>query len=248
MSPQVQTAESRDIYSTGREQKEGTLNAQRLSTSILARIARFSQYFNVASGTEFNGSFTVETETLPIFQSADAVMYRNVLTGATILVGPGGANGTYELGGVLVAGDTYSSQVLMIDDSTFGGNPPYDQFNLAGSLSPVLGDEADLRRSFSLSASSYTGQFFSTFPTLASMFDDVGAANPLLFTLGVYSHDEFGEPIAATLIANLTELRTPPAAVPEPATFSLFAAGLLGVLAARRGLRGANSSTTRRTP
>lgn len=195
--------------------------------------------FNVPDGTAFSGSFTLETETAPSVVNEEASVFRNVVTAASVAIGQGGSYGTYTLGGNMPDKD-YSSQLLLIDDSTFEGPIPFDQLSLGVTLDSVPGDAPGLLRGFSLNSWSTTGDLFTTRPTIETAFAPFVRPDTFIqFGFGVGSHDENGEEITSSLIANIDEIHV--RSVPEPGTLALMAFGLLGVFGVSRGRRVTNN-------
>jgi len=197
--------------------------------------------FGIPFGTVVNGSFTVETDTAPSYQDANVVQFRDLLTAATLTFGQDGLYGTFSLGGPAYH-TTYLSSATMIDDLAFLGNPPYDQVGLGASLAPVAGDPANFYRSFGLSAGTFDANIFTSPPSLDAPFGNAGtAARPLQFIFGVIHDDGVTVEQDAQLFMEVTDLHVATASVPEPATLSLFGAGLLASLAARRRRRVRNA-------
>lgn len=192
--------------------------------------------FGIPFGTVVTGSFTVETETAPYFQNENVAQFGDLLTAATLTFGLEGIYGTYSLGGPAFH-SSYLSNATMLDDLSFAGNPPYDQVGLGASLALVAGDPANFYRSFSLSAGTFDADIFTSAPSLDAPFGNAGtAARPLQFIFGVIQDDGVTEQ-DAQLFMEVTDLHVATASVPEPATLTLFGAGLLASLATRRRRR-----------
>src|SRR5690349_9709103 len=78
------------------------------------------------SGTTFTGTFTYESET-PATVDTDAVkIYNGALTAATFSFGPGGSLGVFAFDGTHNPGFTSPSDILVLNDLEYDGNPPFD--------------------------------------------------------------------------------------------------------------------------
>ena len=190
-------------------------------------------------GTAFTGSFTYETET-PISNSAPGfTRYTNAITAGSISFGAGGSLGSFSF--APFPDGTQLSYISFVNDVEFGGNPPYDQFNLGFSLGNAPGDSPYLHRYVSFSTGDYTAQ---QLPAGLTLLDPLPVAALLSnfhqLSFGYTLYDAAGEYVEDSYVGsqNITlTLASAPSSVPEPATVSLLAAGLAGIWLASRGRR-----------
>ncbi len=189
------------------------------------------------SGTTFTGTFTYESETAAAFESDTVKIYNGALTAATFSFGPGGSLGVFGFDGTHNPGFTSPSDILVLNDLEYEGNPPFDQFNLSSSLGRLPTDPANVFRSWGFGAFGFdTGvvpagwslldplpidSLLTGFHSFSFGYSQYGADGQLLYSAGVGSSD--------------VTLRQVQRSVPEPGTWSLLAVGLAGIwLAARR--------------
>lgn len=196
--------------------------------------------FGLPNNTEFTGSFTLETDTAPLYADANIGLYDNPITELTLNVGPNGSLGQFTLGQQFGPGDARSSSVSMFNDFIYAGNAPFDQFNMNFALSSAPGDDPLLRRTLAFNAYSgewVPGDLFDSLPTLEGALAHAGDADFLSHMSMNFEVSRDSSPDdtqQANIFAQITDLHVVTTSVPEPATLSLFGAGLLGALAARR--------------
>jgi hypothetical protein len=195
--------------------------------------------FGLPYQTPFTGSFTLETDTAPLYRDASLGLYDNPFTALTFNVGPNGSLGQFALGSQFGNGDTRSSSLSMFDNFSTGG-APFDEFDMNFALSAAPGDAPGLRRSLGINGYSgewVPGDLFTGLPTLDSSLSR--AQDPEFishFTLffGVSRSDTPEDYRQAYVGAQITDMHEVATSVPEPATLSLLGAGLLGALGVRR--------------
>lgn len=191
----------------------------------------------LTSGTTFTGTFTYESETPATFESDTVKIYNGAITAATFSFGPGGSLGIFGFDGTHNPGFSSPSDILVLNDLEFDGNPPFDQFNLSSSLGRLPTDPANVFRSWGFGAFGFDtvtvpagwslldplpiDSLLTGFPSFSFGYSQYDADGQLLFSTGVGSDD--------------VTLRQVQRSVPEPGTWSLLTVGLAGMwLATRR--------------
>lgn len=197
--------------------------------------AEFQQM--LPSGTAFTGTFTYESEAPATFESDEVKIYNGALTAASFSFGPGGSLGVFAFDGTHNPGSSSPSDILVLNDLEYEGNPPFDQFNLSSSLGRLPTDPENVFRSWGFGAFGFdTGvvpagwslldplpidSLLTGFHSFSFGYSQYGVDGQLLFSAGVGSN-------------NVT-LRQVQRSVPEPGTWSLLGVGLAGIwLATRR--------------
>jgi hypothetical protein len=188
--------------------------------------------FEFPNGTAFSGSFILETDAVPYAADASLAFYGAAVTNVQVSFGVDGSLGTYSQSDrPIFDGYPYTSNLYFLDDFDSASGFGYDYVSLAVNLEPAPGDSPLMLRSFSLSGLSLDASMFTGVPAL-DQFPQFAPQDLWSMGVGVLLGEGEGQQQAG-FGGSVTSLRQV-SSVPEPATWTLLAAGLAGVGIARR--------------
>jgi len=184
-------------------------------------------------GTAFQGSFTLETDVLPLAGDASSAFFYDLLSDLQVSFGAGGALGSLtQSDRPMYEGFPYTSSAYFLNDFPTNGEPPtyyFDQANFATNLNSAPGDSPYAQRFFSLGGFSLEGTMFDEVPTLADfplpVFPSTDYWN---VSFGTTLFDETGAFVTQVSFGGAIREMSRVASVPEPGTAALMIAGLLG--------------------
>jgi hypothetical protein len=188
---------------------------------------------------EFSGSFVLDTDVLPLGGDANSAFFYDIVSDFQVRFGPGGSLGGYSQSDrPMFDGYPYTSSGYFLNDFPSNGEGPtfyYDMVNFSGNLHASPGDSPYLERYFTLGGFSFEGTMFPALPTLADFpLPSFPSTDSWSMSVGATLYDAAGNHLAqASFGGTLTDLRRV-TSVPEPATWGLLLAGMLGAVALRR--------------